>query len=250
MWGKGAVFLIYITGDTHGDLSRFKTKEARAIRKGDTLIVCGDFGFLWEGGDAEARRLRWLGKRRYNICFVEGPNDNMALLSRFPEAVWNGGRVREISGRLRYLCRGEIFHIDGCDIFAFGGGAPPDDAPRPEGWAGGELPAPDELANARQNLERARYRVDYIVTHQPSRKIRHFIDTDRHGAGSLARCTSISRYHRARPRCFRRSSKPNDSGAWLCYNMSGPDSSPNGSSQESGISRKVKGNHPGAGRQS
>ena len=38
--------MIYITGDIHGDLSRFKDKRIKKLKKGDTLIVCGDFGFM------------------------------------------------------------------------------------------------------------------------------------------------------------------------------------------------------------
>ena len=48
-----AVFMVYITGDTHGDLSRFETAAAKKLKKGDTLIVLGDFGFVWDGSAAE-----------------------------------------------------------------------------------------------------------------------------------------------------------------------------------------------------
>ena len=41
--------MIYFTGDLHGDYDRFKSKELKKLKKGDTLIVCGDFGFLWDG---------------------------------------------------------------------------------------------------------------------------------------------------------------------------------------------------------
>lgn len=45
--------MIYLTGDLHGDLERFKSKEMKKLKKGDTLIVCGDFGFLWDGSKKE-----------------------------------------------------------------------------------------------------------------------------------------------------------------------------------------------------
>ena len=47
--------MILITGDTHGDLSRFKKKELKKLRKNDTLIICGDFGFVWNGSKTEQR---------------------------------------------------------------------------------------------------------------------------------------------------------------------------------------------------
>lgn len=39
--------MVYITGDMHGDLSRFKNPIFKKLKAGDVLIVCGDFGFIW-----------------------------------------------------------------------------------------------------------------------------------------------------------------------------------------------------------
>ena len=68
--------MIYITGDTHGELDRFKGKELRRLGKNDVLFVLGDFGFLWEGGNEERQRLDWLAKRPYTILILEGTHEN------------------------------------------------------------------------------------------------------------------------------------------------------------------------------
>ena len=47
--------MIYITGDTHGDIKRFKTRSAKKLTKDDILIVCGDFGFLWDESKKEKK---------------------------------------------------------------------------------------------------------------------------------------------------------------------------------------------------
>ena len=40
--------MIYVTGDTHGEQARILLLEQQAcMRAGDTLIVCGDFGYLF-----------------------------------------------------------------------------------------------------------------------------------------------------------------------------------------------------------
>ena len=40
---------IYITGDTHGDIDLGKLKrEGFAAQKGDYVIICGDFGAVWD----------------------------------------------------------------------------------------------------------------------------------------------------------------------------------------------------------
>ena len=43
--------MIYITGDTHGEMSRFNSKlhmKLSNLKKDDFLIVAGDFGFIWD----------------------------------------------------------------------------------------------------------------------------------------------------------------------------------------------------------
>ena len=41
--------MIYITGDTHGEYDTFLNRIYRhPVTKDDTVIVCGDFGFVWD----------------------------------------------------------------------------------------------------------------------------------------------------------------------------------------------------------
>lgn len=40
--------MVYITGDTHGDISFLKNPKLKKLNEKDTLIICGDFGFLWD----------------------------------------------------------------------------------------------------------------------------------------------------------------------------------------------------------
>ena len=42
---------IYITGDTHGDFRRFSADnfpEGKTLTKKDYVIICGDFGGIWD----------------------------------------------------------------------------------------------------------------------------------------------------------------------------------------------------------
>ena len=72
--------MVYVTGDMHGDLDRFKSPALKKLKKGDTLIVCGDFGFVWTGSKAEEKVLKKLSNKKYNICFVDGTHENFKLL--------------------------------------------------------------------------------------------------------------------------------------------------------------------------
>lgn len=161
----------------HGDISRLRSRAARRLKKNDYLIVCGDFGFIWDGSTKEKRMLKWLGKRPYHILFVEGTHDNLDLLNTYPEVEWNGGMVHEISGKLRHLIRGNVFKIDDNKILAFGGGESYDTDERiSDGrWWIDELPTPEIVEYARQNLILNENKVDYIITHQASYKIKRFL---------------------------------------------------------------------------
>lgn len=170
--------MIYLTGDIHGDLSRFKNKNIKKLKKNDTLIICGDFGFIWNGSKKEKRILKKLGKKKYNILFVEGCHENYDLLYNYPTEEYCGGTVRKISGKLRQMVRGSIFTIDGVKIFAFGGGQQYEKDIRKQNntyWPQ-ELPTQEELNNALSNLKENDNEVDYIVTHEPPEFIKDFIE--------------------------------------------------------------------------
>lgn len=169
--------MIYVTGDMHGDISRLRSKAARRLRKNDYLIVCGDFGFIWDGSEKERRLLKWLGKRPYHVLFVEGTHDNLDLLNSYPLVEWNGGMTHELSGKVRHLVRGHVFTLDEAKVFAFGGGESADADVRVQDgmWWHDELPTPEIVEQARQNLQKHGNRVDYIITHQASHKIKRFL---------------------------------------------------------------------------
>ena len=175
--------MIFITGDTHGDLSRFRKKELKKLRKNDTLIICGDFGFVWDGSKAEQKLLKWLGKRKYNVLFVEGVHENFSQLEKYEKELWCGGMTRRISGNLRQLMRGQVFDISGKRIFAFGGGRSEendsylneDDNEARLRWKQ-EIPTEEELAEGMNNLEKCAFTVDYIVSYEPPAKISEFME--------------------------------------------------------------------------
>lgn len=55
---KDVKILIYITGDTHGEVERLVPSKLRALKEGDTLIVCGDFGFIWDGSKKRTKNIK------------------------------------------------------------------------------------------------------------------------------------------------------------------------------------------------
>ena len=111
-------WMIYITGDTHGELDRFKGKELRGLGKNDILLILGDFGFLWDGSKEEKSRLKWLCKRPYTILFLDGTHENFDLLDPYPVEEKFGGRVQHIGGSVYHVCRGSILELEGQSYLA------------------------------------------------------------------------------------------------------------------------------------
>lgn len=176
--------MVYVTGDMHGDFERFKAPAVKRLKRGDTLIICGDFGFVWDDNKTEQRVLKKLGNQRYNVAFLDGVHENHALLSGCPVTDWNGGKVHNISGKLNHLMRGQVYRIDGKTIFALGGGENPDTDCKNDVMSGC-MPTIDDLYEANRNLQKVDYVVDYILTHDCSGVVKGFLDMDNNSYNHL-----------------------------------------------------------------
>ena len=70
--------MIYITGDCHQDFRRFSTRifpEQKEMTKEDYVIICGDFGGVWNKGKEsreEKHLMDWLEGKSFTTLFVDG----------------------------------------------------------------------------------------------------------------------------------------------------------------------------------
>lgn len=119
---------VYVTGDVHGRAeygsSRFAFKNwplGRTLTRDDVVIVAGDFGFVWDGSNAEKYWLDWFESKPWTTCFVDGNHENHHALAGLPVREWNGGFVHEARPHVLHLMRGEVFDIDGLTVLAMGG---------------------------------------------------------------------------------------------------------------------------------
>ena len=90
--------MVYITGDMHGELERLYDKNFRKLKSGDVLIVCGDFGYIFNGGKTEREVIDYLSTRRFVTAFVDGTHDNLEKIGRSRVTYWHGGMVHRIKG--------------------------------------------------------------------------------------------------------------------------------------------------------
>ena len=185
---------IYMTGDTHGEFTRFKKDifyEQAELTKDDYVIICGDFGGVWDGSPTDRYWLNWLEEKPFTALFVSGNHENFDLLSEYAVEDWHGGKVQRIQPSVIHLMRGQVYEIEGKTFFTMGGGSSHDvadgilepddplfkqkrkslDAHRAlyrvnhQSWWKEELPSNEEYETAKANLDRYNWQVDYIISH-------------------------------------------------------------------------------------
>lgn len=189
--------MIYITGDCHANFSRLSTDifpEQKEMTKDDYVIICGDFGGVWDKGEESPREkwdMNWLEDKSFTTLFVDGNHENFDRLYAYPVETWHGGKVHKIRDSVIHLMRGQIYEIDDKKIFAFGGATShdiqggilePEDpdfkAKKKEldkgwlpyrinhiSWWERELPTEAEMEEGIKNLADNDNEVDFIITH-------------------------------------------------------------------------------------
>ena len=81
--------MIYITGDTHGEQNRMLWIERNIpFTKDDTLIICGDFGFLFRNNASEHMFLDALNERgEFKVSFFGNQREPM-MVRGFKAVTW------------------------------------------------------------------------------------------------------------------------------------------------------------------
>jgi ABC-type sugar transport system ATPase subunit len=119
-------------------------------------------------------------------------DENYDALERYPVKDWHGGKVHRIRSHVLHLMRGQVFELEGYHFFTMGGakshdtedgilepGAPDFERkllmlqrkPRARyrinhiSWWAQEMPSEEEYAEARKNLAKVDWAVDYVITH-------------------------------------------------------------------------------------
>lgn len=187
--------MIYVTGDTHIpiDIHKLSSRiftDQESMTKDDYLIVCGDFGLIFNyretGFDVpscpedicwskeELFWYEWLNEKPFTTLWVDGNHENYDRLKKYPVSEWYGGKVQKVSDSIIHLMRGQVYEIDGKRIFTLGG-AQSHDRGTVTGtekkdihkiWWREELPSKNEYDEALKNLSRYDNQVDYVFSHE------------------------------------------------------------------------------------
>lgn len=186
--------MIYVIGDTHGNFQRFGSRsfpDQKRMSKEDCVIICGDFGGVWDNSEKEKYWLDWLEEKPFTTLFADGNHENFDMLNGLPEKEWHGGRVHEVRDNVLHLMRGQLYEIEGYRFFTMGGAASHDiqdgilDPDQPDfesiywrmrrqrqqfrikgvSWWPEEMPSEQEYITALESLESVDWKVDYVITH-------------------------------------------------------------------------------------
>ncbi|NFK78287.1 metallophosphatase [Clostridium botulinum] len=170
--------MIYITGDTHfpndiGKLSELKFPHCKNLTKDDYVIICGDFGAIWDNSKEELYWREWLQNKPWTTLFVDGNHENFDLLNSYKVEEWHGGKIHKINDSIYHLMREQVFTINGLKFFVMGGAASTDHQNRIKNitWWKEEIPNQIEMNEGLDNLEKHNNEVDYILTHTCSSSV-------------------------------------------------------------------------------
>ena len=92
--------MIYITGDTHSDFSRFSNKKLNGqgmkLTEEDYVIVCGDLGLCWAKDGTFKYYCKIFAQKKFTILWIQGNHENYDMIAEYPIEKWHGGNVRHI----------------------------------------------------------------------------------------------------------------------------------------------------------
>lgn len=172
---------IFITGDTHQslDINKLNSKNFplnSILTKDDILIVCGDWGCIWDGSGEDKYWQNWYEKKNFTTFVVLGNHENYDLIQNYPIVQFCGGRARKVSDSVYLEIRGEVYNFNGKTFLSFGGADSTDKHLRKEGesWWSGERITEEDLENARRNVKKYDY-IDYVITHTGGSEVNRFI---------------------------------------------------------------------------
>ena len=164
--------MIYITGDTHipVDIQKLSTKkfpQQRDLTKDDYVIICGDFGGVWDDSNEEHYWIKWLKSKPFTTLFIDGNHENFDRLNSLPLVPFGGNQVHKVAEGIYHLLRGQTYSIEGKTFFTLGGASSHDRDIRTEGknWWAQELPSKQDFNTAEKTLSDLGNKVDYILTH-------------------------------------------------------------------------------------
>lgn len=161
---------LFFTGDVHREFDVHKLSvwpEQKTLTREDFLVICGDFGCIWNGSWTDKYWLDWHNNKPYTTLVCLGNHENYDLIEKMPQEDWHGDKVRRARENVIILKRGGLYDLNGITLWTMGGAASHDMEYRIPGrsWWPQEIPSFEELDDGINAIERAGDKANIIVTH-------------------------------------------------------------------------------------
>lgn len=170
---------IFVTGDTHGDISHLVTNEMlKNCEEGSYLVICGDFGVIWKKSSfVQDKAFKALDAAPFTTLVVLGNHENFDAIYALPKIFHEDlkAEVYVASEKVFIIPNGSIISLADKKAFVMGGGLSIDKHLRTEGlsWWPQEMPSEKEYEFALSMLHKHNYEVDYVFTHTCSVEIKY-----------------------------------------------------------------------------
>lgn len=169
--------MIFITGDTHGSFERIKIFCGKVgTTKEDILIILGDAGINFSGGERDKAKKEYLEKLPVTLFCIHGNHERRPYnIKTYKEKLWHGGTVyaEEEYPSLLFAKDGEIFNLNGKKTIVMGGAYSIDKMMRlmfGGGWWPDEQPSEEIKQYVESQLDVVNWKVDAVLSHTTPRK--------------------------------------------------------------------------------
>ena len=164
--------MFYITGDTHGDFSRYIPFTARAKpTENDVMIILGDVGLNYYKGKKDEQRKKFVNDFPFTTFCIHGNHEMRPTdIESYETKLFCGGTVwyEEKYPKILFAKDGEIYRFGEYDCIVIGGAYSVDKYYRlMNGWSWfeNEQPTAEIKAYIDKQFESRNNKVDIVLSH-------------------------------------------------------------------------------------
>lgn len=164
--------MIYITGDTHGDLSRISEFCInKKLSQDDIIIILGDVGLNYFADMRDQIQKKTIADLPMELFCIHGNHEiRPENISSYFEKEWNGGKVyiEDAYPNILFAKDGEIYNLNSMTAIAIGGAYSLDKYYRLNmgyPWFEDEQPSYEIKLRVENSLKKSNWNVDIVLSH-------------------------------------------------------------------------------------
>ena len=163
--------MTYITGDTHGDFSRYNSYDRYGIGEGDVVVILGDAGLNYYENNSDRKKKKFVSEFPFTTFCIHGNHEKRPFdIPTYLEKEFNGGIVyyEPEFPNILFAKDGEVYDFDGLKCIVIGGAYSVDKEYRllrGYKWFYNEQPSEEIKQYVESQLEKYDYKIDVVLSH-------------------------------------------------------------------------------------